>query len=168
MQIPKKGNAKECSNSQTIVLISHESKIMLKILQAKLQQYMNRELPDVQAGYIKGWGIRDKIVSICWMIEKAREFWKKNICFIDYAKDFDFVDHSKLQKIMKDMGVSDHLTCLLRKLYSGQEATVRTEHGTIDWFQIGKGVGQGCILSPCLFNFLQNTSCKIWGWIKGS
>ena len=101
------------------------------------------------------------------MIEKAREFWKKNICFIDYAKDFDFVDHSKLQKIMKDMGVSDHLTCLLRKLYSGQEATVRTEHGTIDWFQIGKGVGQGCILSPCLFNFYAEYIMQNMGLDKG-
>ena len=151
MQIPQKGNAKGCSNSHMIVLISHESKVMLKILQTRLQQYMNRELPDVQAGFRNGWGTRDKITSTCWIIEKARAFLKK-ICFIDYTKDFDSVDPSKLQKIVKDMGVSEHLNCLLRNLYSGQEATVRTGHGTPAWFQIGKGVGQGCILSPCLFN----------------
>ena len=122
---------------------------MLKILQARLQQYMNRELPDVQAGFRKGRGTRDQIANIHWMIEKAREF-KKNIyfCFIDYAKAFDCVDHNKRWKILKEMGIPDHLTCLLRNLYAGQEATVRTGHGTTDWFQIGKGVRQGCILSP--------------------
>ena len=127
---------------------------MLKILQARLQQYVNRELPDVQAGFRKGRGTRDQIANICWIIEKAREF-QKNIyfCFIDYAKAFDCVDHNKLQKILKEMGIPDHLTCLLRNLYAGQEATVRTGHGTTDWFQMGKGVCQGCILSPCLFNF---------------
>ena len=152
--IPKKGNAKECSNYHTIALISHASKVMLKILQARLQQYMNRELPDVQAGFRKGRGTRDQIANICWIIKKAREF-QKNIyfCFIDYAKAFDCVDHNKLWKILKEMGIPDHLTCLLRNLYAGQEATVRTGHGTTDWFQIGKGVCQGCILSPCLFNF---------------
>uniref|UniRef100_A0A8B9W9R6 RNA-directed DNA polymerase n=1 Tax=Bos mutus grunniens TaxID=30521 RepID=A0A8B9W9R6_BOSMU len=126
---------------------------MLKILQARLRQYVNRELPDVQAGFRKGRGTRDQIANICWIIEKAREF-QKNIyfCFIDYAKAFDCVDHNKLWKILKEMGIPDHLTCLLRNLYAGQEATVRTGHGTTDWFQIGKGVCQGCILSPCLFN----------------
>jgi len=120
------------------------SKIMLKILQARLQQYVNRELPDVQAGFRKVRGTRDQIASICWIMEKGREF-QKNIyfCFIDYAKDFDCVDHNKLWKILKEMGIPDHLTCLLRNLYAGQEATVRTEHGTTDWFQIGKGVRQG-------------------------
>ena len=129
------------------------SKVMLKILQARLQQYMNRELPDVQAGFRKGRGTREKIASIFWMIKKAREF-QKNIYFffIDYAKAFDRVNHNKLWKILKVMGIRDHLTCLLRNLYAGQEATVRTGHGTTDWFQIGKGVRQGCILSPCLFN----------------
>ena len=115
---------------------------------------MNHELPDVQAGCRKGWGTRDQIVNICWIIKKAREF-QKNIyfCFIDNAKAFDYVDHNKLWKILKEMGIPDHLTCcLLRNLYAGQEATVRTGHGTTDWFQIGKGVCQGCILSPCLFN----------------
>ena len=129
------------------------SKAMLKILQARLQQYMNRELPDVQAGFRKGRGTRDQIANIRWIIEKAREF-QKNIyfCFIDYAKDFDCVHHNKLWKILQEMGIPGHLTCLLRNLYSGQEATVRTGHGTTDWFQIGKGVHQGCILSSCLFN----------------
>ena len=127
---------------------------MLKILQARLQQYMNCELPDVQAGFRKGRGTRDHIANIQWIIEKAREY-QKNIylCFIDYAKAFDCVDNNKLWKILQEMGISDHLTCLLRNMYAVQEATVRTGHGTTDWFQIGKGVHQGCILSPCLFNF---------------
>ena len=144
---------KECSNYCTIALISHASKVMLKILQARLQQYVNCELPDVQAGFRKGRGTRDQIVNICWIIKKAREF-QKNIyfCFIDYAKAFDCVDHNKLWKILKEMEIRDHLTCLLKNLYAGQEATVRTGHGTIDWFQTGKGIHQGCILSPCLFN----------------
>ena len=138
--VPKKGNAKECSNYLTIALILHTSKVMLKILQARLQQYVNCELRDVQAGFRKGRGIRDHIANICWIIEKAREF-QKNIyfCFISYAKAFDCgcVDHNKLWKILREMGISDHLTCLLRNLYAGQEATVRTGHGTTDWFQIG-------------------------------
>ena len=126
---------------------------MLKILQARLQQYKNHELPDVQAGFRKGRGTRHQIANIPWVIKKAREF-QKNIffCFINYAKAFDCVDHSKLWKILKEMGIPDHLTCLLRKLYAGQEATVRTGHRTIAWFQIGKGVHQDCMLSPCLFN----------------
>ena len=113
----------------------------IKILQARLQQYVNRELPDVQAGFRKGRGIRDQIANNCWIIEKAREF-QKNIyfCFIDYAKAFDCADHNKLWKILKEMGIADHLTCLLRNLYAGQEATVSTGHATTDWFQIGKGV----------------------------
>ena len=113
---------------------------------------MNRELPDVQAGLRKGRGTRDQIANILWVIKKAREF-QKNIyfCFIDYAKAFDCVDHNKLWEILKEMGIPDHLICLLRNLYAGQEATFRTGHGTTDWFQIGKGVCQGCILSPCLF-----------------
>ena len=129
-------------------------KVMLKILQARLQQYVNREFPDVQAVFRKGKGTRDQIANIRWIMEKAREF-QKNIyfCFIDYAKAFDCVGHDKLWKILKEMGIPDHLTCLLRNLYASQEATVRTGHGTTDWFQIGKGVRQGCILSPCLFNF---------------
>ena len=126
---------------------------MLKILQAGLHQYMNGELPNVQAGFRKGRGTRDQIVNIHWIIEKAREFQNNiYVCFNDYAKAFDCVDHNKLWKILQEMGIPDHLTCLLRNLYAGQEATVRTEHGTTEWFQIGKGVHQGCILSPCLFN----------------
>ena len=146
--IPKKGNPKECSNYHTIALISNASKVMLKILKARLQQHVNRELPDVQAGFRKGRGTRDQIANICWIIEKATGF-QKNIyfCFIDYVKDFDCVDYNKLWKILKDMGMPDHMTCLLRNLYAGQEATVRTGHGPTDWFQIGKGVHQGCILS---------------------
>ena len=126
---------------------------MLKILQARFQQYMKCELPDVQAGFRKVKGTRDEIVNLHWIIKKAREF-QKNIyfCFIDYAKAFDCVDHDKLWKILKEMGIPDHLTCLLRNLYAGQEATVTAGHGTTDWFQIGKGIYQGCILSPCLFN----------------
>ena len=125
---------------------------MLKILQARLQQYVNRELPDVQAGFRKGRGTIVQIANICWFIEKAREFQKNMyFCFIDYTKAFDYVDHNKLWKILKEMGIPDHLTCLLRNLYAGQEATVRTGHGTTDWIQLGKGVHQGCILSPCLF-----------------
>jgi len=133
--IPKKVNAKKCSNYHIIVLISHTNKVMLKILQASLQQYVNCELPDIQAGFRKHRGTRDQIANICWIIEKAREF-QENIyfCFIDCAKAFDCVDHNKLWKIHKEMGIPDHLTCLLRNLYADQEATVRTGRGTTDWF----------------------------------
>ena len=125
---------------------------MLKTLQARLQQYVNRELPDVQAGFRKGRGTRDQIGNICWITEKAREFQKSiYFCFIDYAKAFDCLDHNQLWKILKQMGIPDHLSCLLRNLYAGQEATVRTGLGTTDWFQIGKAVRQGC-MSTCLFN----------------
>ena len=139
--IPKKGNAKECSNYCTIALISHASKVMLKILQVRLQQYENCELPDVQAGFRKGRGTRNQIAHIHWTIKKGRKFQKNiHFCFIDYAKAFDCVDHKKLWKILKEMGIPDHLTCLLRNLYTGQEATFRTGHGTTDPFQTGKGV----------------------------
>ena len=133
---------------------------MLKILQARLQQYVNHELPDVQAGFRKGKGTRDQIANIRWIMEKAREL-KKNICFcfIDCAKAFDCVDHNKLWKILQEMGIPEHLTCLLRNLYAGQKAIVRTGHGTTDWFQIGKGVRQGCIWSLCLFNLYAEYSC---------
>ena len=126
---------------------------MLKILQDRLQKYLNCELPDVQAEFRKGRGTRDQIANIRWIMEKAREF-QKNIyfCFIDSAKAFDCVDHNKLWKILKEMGTPDDLTCLLRNLYAGQEATVRSGHGTTDWFQIAKGVHEGYIWSPCLFN----------------
>ena len=138
---PKKGTAKECSNYHSIALISHASKVMLKILQARLQQYMNHELLDVQIGFRKGIRTTDKITNICWIIEKAREF-QENICFcfIDYVEAFDCVDHNKVWKILQEMGISEHLACPLRNLYAGQEATVRTGHGVAEWFQIGKGV----------------------------
>ena len=126
---------------------------MLKILQARLQQYVNRELPDVQAGFRKGRGTRGQIANIHWIIKKAREFQESMyFCFIEYAKAFDCVDHKKLWKILKEMGILDHLTCLLRNLYAGQETSVRTGHGTTDWLQIGKRVCRGCILSLCFFN----------------
>ena len=132
---------------------------MLKIFQARLQQYVNYELPDVQAGFIKGRGTRDQIAEFHWISKKAREFHKNMcFCFIDYAKAFDCVDHNKLWKILKGMGIPDHLTCLLRNLHAGQEATVRTGHGTTDWFQIGKGVCQSCILSPVYLIFMKSTS----------
>ena len=137
----------------TIALISHASKVMLKILQARLQHYVNCELPEFQAGFRKGRGTRDQSANICWIMEKAREFQKYiYFCFIDYAKAFDCLDHNKFWKILQEMGMPEHPTCLLRNLYAGQEATVRTRHGKIDWFHIGKGVGQGCTLSPYLFN----------------
>ena len=125
---------------------------MLKILQARLQQYMNCEIPDVQGGFRKGRGTRDKIANICSIIEKEREFQKNIYSFIEYAKSFDCVENNKLWKILKEMGIPDHLTCLLRNLYAGQEATVRTRHGTTDWFQFGQGLCQVCVLSHCLFN----------------
>ena len=150
---PKERQCQRMLKLPHIALMSHTSKLMFKILQDRLQQYMNGERPDVQAGFRKGRGARDQIANIRWIIKKAREFQKNiYVCFIDYAKAFDCVDHNKLWKILKEMGILDHLTCLLRNLYAGQEANVRTGHGTTDWFQIGKGVHQGCVLSPCLFN----------------
>ena len=156
--IPKKGNAKECSKYRKVPLISHTSKVILKIFQASLQQYVNHELPDVQAGFRKGRGTKDQMANIRWIVKKATES-QKNIyfCFIDYAKAFDCVVHNKLCKILQETGLSDHLTCLLRNLYAGQKATVRTGHGTTDWFQIGKGVHQSYILSPYL-TYMQSTS----------
>ena len=162
--IPKKGNAKEYSNYRTITLISHTSKVMLKILQARLHQYMNCELPDVQAGLRKSRGTRDQIANIRWIIEKAREF-QKNIyfCFIDYAKAFDCVDHNKFWKILKEMWIPEHLTCLLRNLYAGQETTVRTGHGTTDWFQIGKGVAlRMYIVTLCIYCICRVHHEKHW------
>ena len=157
-----KDNAKECSHYLTIAVISHASKVMLKILQTRLQQYVNQELPDVQAGFRKGRRTREQIANIHWIIEKAKEF-QKNICFTDYTKAFDCVDHNKLWKILKEMGIPDHLTCLLRNLYAGEEATVRTGHGKTDGFQIGKRVCQDCILSPCLFNFYVEYIIRLLG-----
>ena len=147
--------------------LPYYSEVMLKILQARLQQYMNHELPDVQAGFRKGRGTRDQIANICWIMEEAREFQKNiDFCCIDYAKAFDCVDHTKLWKILKEMEISDHLTCLMRNLYAGQEATVRTGRGTTNWFQIGKGVCQGCILSPCLFNLYEKYIMRSAGLVE--
>ena len=147
-------NPKECSNYRTIALIAHasNSEVTLKILPTRLQQYLNRELPDVQAGFRRGRRTRDKIANIFQIIEKARAF-QKNIyfCFIDYTKAFDCVDHNKLENSSRDVNTRTP-DLLLRNLYATQEATVRTGHGTTDWFQIGKGIRQRCILSPCLFN----------------
>ena len=150
--IPKNGNAKDCSNYCTAALLSHTSKVMLKLFQTRLQQYVKHELPDVEAGFRKGKGTRDQIANIHWIIKKAKEF-QKNIYlrFIDYAKDFDWVDHKKLRKILEELGIPDHLACLLRNLYTDQEK-VRSGHGTTDWFQIEKRVRQRHIFSPFLFN----------------
>ena len=140
---------------------------MLKILQARLQQYMNWELLDVQTGFRKGRGTRGQIASIHWIIEKAREF-QKNIyfCFIDNTKAFDSVGHNKLWKILQEMGIPDHLTCLLRNLYADEETKVRTGHGTMDWVQTGKRVHPGCILSPCLFNLYAEYIMQNASWMK--
>ena len=140
---------------------------MVKILQARLQQYMNRELPDVQAGFRKGRGTRGQIANIHWIIEKAREF-QKNIyfCFIDYAKVFDCVDHNKLWKILQEMGIPDHLTCILRNLYVGQEATVRTGHGTTDWLKLVKEYVKAVYCHPAYLTYMQSTSCEMPGWMK--
>ena len=145
-------------NYRTIALISHASKVMLKILQARLQQYVNHEVPDVQTRFRKGRGTRDQNASTCWIIEKLKQF-QKNICFTDYTKVFDCVDHNKLWKILKEMGIPDHLTCLLRNLYAGQEATVRTGYGTADWFQIGKGMHyvKAVYCHPAYLTYMQST-----------
>ena len=165
--IPKKGNAKECSNYCSVALISHTSKVMLKVHQARLQHYVNWELPDAQAGFRKSRGTRYQIAKIYWIIGKAKEF-QKNIysCFIGDAKAFDYVNHNKLWKLLQEIGIPNHLTCLLKTLYAGQEATVRTRHGTTDWFKMGTGVHQGCILSLCLLNLICRVHhVKCWaGW----
>ena len=153
ISIPKKGNAKECSNYRSIALIWHASKVMLKILQVMLQQYVNWELAGVQAGFRKGRGTRDQIANLHWIIERAREF-QKNIyfCFIDYAKAFDYVDHNILWKILKETGIPDHLACLLWNLYAGQKATVKTGHGQWTGSKLGKEYVKAVYLSSCLFN----------------
>ena len=159
ISIPKKGNAKECSIYCTIALISHASKVMLKILQARLQEYVNRELPDVQAAFTKGRGTRDQIANIRWIIEKAREF-QINIyfCFTDYAKDFNCVDRNKLWKILKRDGNTRPLYLALEKSVCRSKSKVRTKYGTTDCFQIGKGVRQSCILSRVYLTYMQSTS----------
>ena len=162
--IPKKGNAKECSNDYTVVPISPASNVILEILQDRLQQYVNWELPDIQAGFRKGRGTRDQIANICWIIEKAREF-QKNIyfCFIVYTKAFDCIDQNKQWKILKEMEIPDHLTCLLRNLHAGQEATVRIGHGTTDWFHIRKEYVKAVYCYPAYLTYMQSTSCKMLG-----
>ena len=150
---PHPNSQEECGNHQTIALISHASKVTLKILHASLQHYVNQELSDIQAGFRKGRGIRDHIARIHWITEKAREFQRDIYLWcINYAKAFDCVDHDKVWKALEEMGIPDHLTCLLRNLCAGQEATVRTLYGTTDCLKIEKGVWQSCLLSPCLFN----------------
>ena len=165
--IPKEGNAKECSNYQT-AFFSHATKLMLKILQTSLQQYLNQELLDVQAGFRKVRGTRDQIEKNPLHHRKSKRIPEKNIylCSIDYTKAFYCLDHNKcginVENSLRE--IPDHLTCLLRNLYAGQEATVKTRYETMDWFQIEKGVRQGCLLSPCLFNLMQSTSCEMPGW----
>ena len=161
--IPWKGNAKERSNYCTIVLISHISKVMLKILQARLQQYMNWELLDFQAGFRKGRGTRDQIAIIHCITEKARQFQENiHICFIDYAKFFDCVNENKLWKILKEMGKPEHLTYLLRNLFVGQEATIRARHETMKWFKILKGVYEGCILLYIAYLIFIQSTYIVW------
>ncbi|CAF3391752.1 unnamed protein product [Rotaria socialis] len=151
--IPKNGNAKDCSNYRTIALISHASKIMLKIIQRRLEPFLEREMPVTQAGFRKGRGTRDQIANLRWLMEKAREYQKEfYLCFIDYSKAFDCVDHEKLWSVLLEMGVPKHLIILMKNLYTNQQATVKTDYGNTNWFNIGKGVRQGCILSPYLFN----------------
>ena len=137
----KKGSTKKYANHQTIALISHASKVMLKMLNTRLQNTVNQERPDVHAGFRKRRGTRDQIANSCWSIENAREFQQISyLCFIDYTKAFDCIDHDKLWKALREMGIPDHLTCLLRNLYAGQDATVKTLYGTTDWFKIEKGL----------------------------
>ena len=165
--IPKKGNAKECSNYRTIVLISHARKVMLKILQARLQQYVNRELPDGQAGFRKGRGTRDQIANIRWIVEKARRF-QKNIyfCFIDYAKAFDCEDQNKLWEILKEMGIPDHLTCLLRNLYEVRKQQLELDMKQQTGSKLGKEYIKAVYCHPVYFTSMQSTSCKMPGWMK--
>ena len=170
--IPKKGNAKECANYCTIALISHDSKVMLKIIQARLQLYVNCELPDVQAGFREGRGTRDQVANICYIIEKAREF-QKNIyfSFIDYAIHmtsafFDCVDHNKLWKMLKDIGIPNHLTCLLRNLYTCQKATVRTGHGKQTRSKLGKEYIKAVYCHSAYLTYMQITSCETPGWME--
>ena len=164
--VPKDGSAKECSNYHTITLISHASKVMLEILQARLQQYVNWELPDVQVGFRKGRGTRDQIANICWIVEKAREFqWNIYFCFTDYTKAFDCVDHNKLWKI-KEIGIPDHLNFILRNLYAVQEATVRTGHGTRTGSKLGQEHIKAVYCHPAYLTYMQSTSCEMLGWMK--
>jgi len=165
--IPKKGSAKECSNYWTIALICHASKVMLKILQSSLQLYLNWQLPDVQAGFRKGRRTRDQIAKICWIIEKGREF-QKNIyfCFIDYAKAFDCMDHNKLWKLLQEMGIPDHLTCLLINLYAGQEPQLEPYMTQLTGSKLRKEYDRAVYCHSVYLAYIQNTSCKMPGWLS--
>ena len=170
IQIPKKGNTKECSSYDPFILISHVSKFMFKILQARLQQYMNQEFPDEHAGFRKSRGTRYQIANICWITEKEREF-QKNLCFsfIDYAEVFDCVDHNKMWKLLKEEGIPDYITCLLRNLYLGQEGRLRTLQRTADWLKIRKMYKKAIYWHPVYLTTLhpvQSTLCKMSGWMK--
>ena len=160
---PKKGNAKECSNYHTIALISQASKVMLKILQARLKQYLNQEL---QAGFRKGRGTRDQIANICWITEKVREFQENNFCFIDYDMAFDCVDHNKWWKILKEMGISEHLTCLLRNLYPGKKQQLEPNMEQWTGSKLGKKYIKAVYCHPAYLTYMQSTSCEMLGWIK--
>ena len=164
--VPKKGSTKGCANHRTIALLSHAGKVMLKILHARLQDYVNQELPCVQAGFRKGRGTRDQIVNIHWIIKKAREF-QKNIylCFINYIKAFDSVDHDKLWKALREVGIPGHFTCLLRNLYAGQEATVRTLYGTTDWLGSRKEYDRAVCCCPVCLTYTLSTSWEMPRWI---
>ena len=168
--VQKKDSVKECSHYRTIVLTSHTSKVMLKILQARLQQYLNQELPDIQAGFRKGRGTRHQIANICWIIEKEREFWKNiYFCFMDYARAFDCVDHNNLWKILKEMEIPVHLTCLLRNLYSNQETAIRALRVTADWLtgsKLGKEYNKAIYCHPVYLTYIQSTSWKMLGWMS--
>ena len=150
-----------------IALVSHASKVMFKILQGRLQQYMNQELPDVQAAFRKGRGTRDQTMNIHWIIEKAREFQKNiYVSFIDYAKAFNCMNHNRWWEILQEMGIPNYLTCLLINLYAGQEATVRTRHGTTDWYRLGKEYVKAVYCLPVYLIYMQSISCEILGWMK--
>ena len=168
IQIPKKGNGKECSNYCTFALISHASKVMLRILQAILERYTKQELSDVQAGFIKGRGTRDQIAYMMYhrKIKKIKKKKTNYFGFIDYTKAFDCVDHSKLWKILKEMGIPEHLICLLRNLYVGQEATVRTRHGTTTGSKVGKEYVNAVYCHPAYLTSMQSTSCEMLDWMK--
>ena len=165
--IPKKNSTKECANHRTIALISHASKVMLKILHARLQHYANQDIPDVQAGFRKGRGARDQIANICWIIEKAREFQKIIcLCFIVYTKAFDCVDHNNLWKTLKELGIPDHLTCLLRNLYTGQKAIVRTLYRKLTGSKLRKEYDKAVYCHPVYLTYTQSTLCEMPGWIS--
>ena len=163
---PKERQCQECSNYCTIALISHASKVMLKILQGRLQKYMNRELPDVEAGFRKGRGTRDQIANICWILEKSKRVPEKHLLLLHWLHQSLCVDHNKLWKILKEAGIPDHLTCLLRNLCAGQIVTVKLGHGTTDWFKSGKEYVKAVYCHSAYLTCMQSTSCEMLGWMK--